>query len=68
MFPNGTNTYAGIIVALAPTILSWAGFAPTPEFNNEFAGTLSAIITLVGGAYAIYGKLRHQIPTWVKKI
>lgn len=68
ILPDGANTYAGLIVALAPLFMSWAGFAPTPEFNANFANALMGVVTIVGAAYTLYGKLRHQIPTWVKKI
>lgn len=68
MFPIGSNTYIGLVVALAPTILSWFGYAPTPEFNSQFSSELSAILTLLGGVYAVYGRLRATTPGWFAKI
>ena len=67
LLPDDWNTYAGIIVGLAPSVLSWFGIVPTPEFNAEFASTSLAVATALGGLYALYGKLRHQIPLWFAK-
>lgn len=67
LLPDGLNTYVGIIAAFAPTVLSWFGYAPTPEFNEQLQPTIMALVTLAGVAYAFYGKARHQIPTWFKK-
>ena len=68
ILPDGLNTYLGLTVALAPTFASWFGYAPTPEFNSDFQSTVLAVITLIGTVYAAYGKLRHQLPTWFKKV
>lgn len=65
--PDGWNTYLGIVVAMAPTIASWFGYVPSPEFSGEFEQTVLAVVTLAGGAYALYGKARHQIPRWFAK-
>lgn len=67
LLPDGLNTYAGLIVAFAPTIFSWFGYAPTPEFNEQLQPTILAVVSILGGIYAVYGKMRHQIPTWFKK-
>lgn len=67
LLPDGMNTYLGLAVALAPTFASWFGYAPTPEFNGQFEEAALAVLTIVGTLYAVYGKMRHQIPTWFKK-
>ena len=67
MFPDGMNTYIGIVVAFAPTLLSWLGYTPTPAFSEEFPQTLSAIITVLGTAYAVYGRARAQASGWIAK-
>lgn len=67
MFPEGTNTLIGIVVALAPTVLSWFGYAPTPAFDAEFSSAFMAILTLVGGLYAAWGRLRANVPGWFAK-
>jgi len=67
MFKEGTNTYIGLFMAMAPLILSWFGITPTPAFNEQFPAVASAIITLLGTAYAIYGRARATMPGWFAK-
>lgn len=67
MLPEGTNTYAGIIVALAAIVLPVFGITPTPEFGAEFPQELAAW-TLIGGlVYAAYGRARAKVPGWFAK-
>ena len=56
MLPNGVNTYAGIAVALLPTILGLFGIhvVSTEALNTS----IMDILTLIGGEYAIYGRAR----------
>jgi hypothetical protein len=68
MLPNGTNTYAGIIVAVAPTVLSLFGLTPTPAFNEDFPALFAALLQLCGAGYAFYGRARATVPGWFSKV
>lgn len=67
MFPQGTNTYVGLIVSIAPLLLSVFHVTPTPAFNAEFPATVAAIISLIGAGYAFYGRARATVPGWFAK-
>lgn len=68
LLPSGWNSYAGLAVAFAPMIASFFGYAPTPEFNGQLESTVLAWITALGGLYALYGKARHDLPKWFRKV
>lgn len=67
MFPNGTNTYIGIIASILPLFLSLFHIVPTPAFNAQFPETAMAFISLLGAVYAFYGRARATIPGWFAK-
>jgi len=67
MFPNGTNTYIGIITSVLPFILSFFHLAPTPAFNSQFPDIAMAVVSLLGAGYAIYGRARASVPGWFAK-
>ena len=67
MFPSGSNTYIGLIVTVAPLVLSLFGFAPTPAFNEQFPNEIAAIVSLIGAVYATYGRLKASTPGWFAK-
>lgn len=56
MLPNGLNTYAGILVAVLPSILSIFGVQVVSA--EELNTMMMEIITLIGGVYAVYGRAR----------
>lgn len=64
ILPDNLNTYAGIITFAAPFVASIFGYAPTPSFDADLPEAITAVAMLLGSAYALYGKLRHQIPHW----
>ena len=64
---NGLNTYIGIAVAVAPSIAHLFGFSVTPQFNTDFGDTVAAVVTLLGTAFAVWGRLRASTPGWFAK-
>jgi len=67
MLPNGMNTYAGLLVAVAPLILGLFGLTPTPSFNEQLPNTIAAVVEILGLVYALYGRMRAQTPGWFVK-
>ena len=67
MLPEGTNTYAGIIVTLATVVLPFLGYAPTPSFSADFPAFLAQVIQIAGLLYAAWGRARATVPGWVAK-
>jgi hypothetical protein len=63
----GYKTFVGALIAVAPVIASLLGYDLSANFGEEAGLALSDIITLVGGAIAIYGRLKAQTPGWLVK-
>jgi hypothetical protein len=62
---EGYRTYIGILVTVAPLALSLFGFTPTPAFNEQFPEAVMGIISLIGAAFATYGRLKAQTAGWL---
>ncbi len=65
MFPEGSNTYAGLIVAIVPTILSVFGIHIVQQ--DQFNALLMDLISLIGTGYAFYGRARATTPGMFSK-
>ena len=70
--PQGTLTYTGILVALAPTFVHILGLITgnpelhlTPNFGAEVGPVIDNLVQLIGGAIATYGRLRATVPGWI---
>ena len=61
------KTYIGLIVAFAPTLLSWFGVTPTPAFNEEFPNMAAQFVELAGLLFAFYGRAVATAPGWFAK-
>jgi hypothetical protein len=67
MLPSGMNTYVGLLVAIAPVVLSLFGIAPTPSFNEQLPNTIAEVVQIIGLLYAFYGRATAQVPGWFAK-
>jgi len=68
MLPNGTNTYAGLIVAFLTIILPYFGYAPTPELDSGLPELLMSLLQIAGLSYAAWGRARASTSGWFAKI
>ena len=62
---TGYKTFLGAFIAMAPAIAKLFGFELTSNFTNEIGMNIDDIVVLIGGAIAIYGRLKAQSPGWL---
>ena len=67
MLPDGTNTYAGLLVSLATVLLPLFGYAPTASFHAQFPEFLMQVAQIAGLLYAGWGRARATVPGWFAK-
>lgn len=65
--PEGTKTITGLLIAALPTILTLFGYDTAPDFNQNATEIASAIVTIGGLIYALYGRIKAQGPLVIKK-
>ena len=64
---NGFKTYIGLIIAAVPTVANLLGYDVSASFPKEAETSLVDLITLVGLAFAFYGRSVAQVPGWFSK-
>jgi hypothetical protein len=64
---NGYKTILGSLIAATPAFANLMGFDVAPGFGEEATAILMDVITIVGVAIAIYGRLVAQAPGWFAK-
>jgi hypothetical protein len=62
---SGYKTFLGAFITLLPVVARSFGFEFTESFGQEFPLALDEIVTLVGAAIVIYGRLKAQTPGWL---
>jgi len=67
LFPSGSNTYVGLVVAFAPVVISWFGYNTTPAFDEQLPNTIAAIVQILGLGYAFYSRAKAEVPGWFVK-
>ena len=63
----GYKTFIGAFLAVSPVIANMLGYNLSVNFGQEAGLALGDIITLIGGAIAVYGRLKAQSPGWLSK-
>lgn len=64
---KGYKTLIGAVIAAAPALAGMLGYSVSGSFGAEATQAVDAIITLIGSAIAIYGRLVAQTPGWFSK-
>lgn len=64
---NGYKTYAGLLIAAVPTIASAFGFDTSTGFSEQAMEVTESIVTIIGLALALYGRLVAVVPGWFAK-
>lgn len=64
---TGYKTILGALIAAVPTLAALFGFDVAPGFSEEANAAVTDILTLIGAAIAIYGRLVAQTPGWLIK-
>lgn len=64
---SGYKTILGAIIAITPAIASLFGYQVSSEFSEQATQTIFDIVTLIGGAIAIYGRVTAQSKGWFAK-
>lgn len=67
VLPDGFNTIAGLLIALAPTLASGFGYDTSPDFTGDATEILAATVTVIAGIYALYGRITAKAPGWFAK-
>lgn len=67
MFPEGTNTYVGIVVAFLGTILGFFGWHIVPGMSEQIGTDVGVGLQILGGIYAFYGRMRAKTPGYFAK-
>jgi hypothetical protein len=63
-FPDGWNTIIGILVAATPIVASFFGYHTSPNFQGDAVEIGSAVVSVIGSVYALYGRVRAAVPGW----
>lgn len=64
---SGYKTLIGAVIAALPSVATLFGFETSPDFTGQATEIAGAIVTLVGTAFAVYGRLVAQAPGWFSK-
>jgi len=64
---TGYKTMIGAVIAATPSIAALFGYDVSESFAGEASSLVDAIITLVGAAIAVYGRLVAETPGWFAK-
>lgn len=64
---EGAKTLIGIIITVAPMIMSMFGYDTAPDFTGNATELSMAILSSAGAILVIYGRVKAQGPMWFTK-
>lgn len=64
---SGSKTLIGILIAAIPNVAQLFGYEVAAGFSDEASQAVNEIITIIGLAFATYGRLVAQAPGWLAK-
>lgn len=64
---NGLKTFLGIAITVAPMVATLFGYHTSPSFTGDATEVSAAVVSLVGAALALYGRLVANTPGWFAK-